>query len=63
MAGIKYNEAEDIKNAVRKIIAVLEMDHVNPDRVFCIRSLGTSSSNIIARCHALPKILQQVLEI
>ena len=63
MAGIKYHEAQDIKNAVRKIVAVLEMDYVNADRVFCIRSIGTSSSNIVARCHALPKILQQVLEI
>jgi predicted metallopeptidase len=63
MAGIKYHEAEDIKNAVRRIITVLEMDHVNAERVFCIRSLGTSSNNIIARCHTLPKIMQQVLEI
>jgi len=63
MAGIKYHEAQDIKDAVRRIITVLGMDHVNVDRVYCIRSHGTSSNNIVARCHALPKILQQVLEI
>jgi len=61
--AIKYKEAEDIKNKVRKIVQVLEMNHVNLDRVFCIRSHESSSRNIIARCHTLPKILQQVLEI
>jgi len=63
MAGIKYREAQDIKFNVKKICYVLGLDHVNLDRVYCIRSHESSSRNIIARCHALPKILQQVLEI
>ena len=61
--SIKYHEAQDIKEKVRKIVQVLDMDHVNLERVFFIRSHESSSRNIIARCHALPKILQQVLEI
>jgi predicted metallopeptidase len=63
MAGIKYHEAQDIKFNVKKICFVLGMSHVNLERVYCIRSHESSSRNIIARCHALPKILQQVLEI
>ncbi len=63
MAGIKYNEALDIKFNVKKICVVLGMNHVNLNRVYCIRSHESSSRNIIARCHTLPKILQQVLEI
>jgi predicted metallopeptidase len=61
--SIKYKEAEDIKAKVKKIVELLEMNHVNLDRVFCIRSHESSSRNIIARCHTLPKIMQQVLEI
>ncbi len=63
MAGIKYREAQDIRLNIKKICYVLGLDHVNLERVFCIRSHESSSRNIIARCHALPKILQQVLEI
>lgn len=61
--GIKYNEALDIKEKVRRIVEVMDLDYVNINRVFFIRSHESSSRNIIARCHALPKILQQVLEI
>ncbi|UCD20960.1 MAG: metallopeptidase [archaeon] len=61
--SIKYHEAEDIKEKVRKIVDVLGMNHIQLHRIFCIRSKRSSSRNIIARCHALPKILQQVLEI
>ncbi len=61
--SIKYNEAIDIKEKIRKIVSVLDMKHVNLDRVFCIRSHDSSSRNIVARCHALPKIMQQVLNI
>lgn len=61
--GIKYHEADDIKAKVRRIVEVMDMKYVNINRVFFIRSHESSSRNIIARCHALPKILQQVLEI
>jgi predicted metallopeptidase len=61
--GIKYNEAQDIKEKVRRIVEIMDLDYVNINRVFFIRSHESSSRNIIARCHALPKILQQVLEI
>ncbi|MFH1823236.1 MAG: putative metallopeptidase [archaeon] len=60
---IKYNEAEDIKEKVREIVLALNMKHVNLDRVFFIRSHESASRNIVARCHALSKIMQQVLEI
>jgi predicted metallopeptidase len=61
--GIKYHDDEVIKSQVRTIVKVLELDHVDVDRVFCIRSHGSVSERIIARCHALPKILQQCLGI
>jgi predicted metallopeptidase len=48
---------------IKKICTVLDMNHIDLNRVFCIRSIGTGSRNIIARCHSLPRILQQVLNI
>jgi predicted metallopeptidase len=59
---IKYEEADDIRAKIEHICSVLEMNHVRKDRVFCIRSHGSSSRNIIARCHALPKIMQMCLK-
>jgi len=62
MTGIKYEEAEDIRIRIEQIVNALEMNHVKKERVFCIRSRGSSSRNIIARCHALPKIMQMCLK-
>ncbi|MGB9708060.1 MAG: putative metallopeptidase [Candidatus Pacearchaeota archaeon] len=63
MTNIYYQEAQDIKRKIELIIKVLELKHINPARVYCIRSYGSSSRGIIARCHSLPKIMQQVLAI
>lgn len=58
---IKYDEALDIKRIIEKLALALEMEHLKIDRIFCIRSRGSASRGIIARCHALPKIMQQCL--
>ncbi len=63
MTTIHYENAEDIKRKIELIVRILDMKHVNPSRVYCIRSHGSSSRGIIARCHSLPKIMQQVLAI
>lgn len=63
MTTIHYENADDIKRKIELIIKVLDMKHVNPSRVYCIRSHGSSSRGIVARCHSLPKIMQQVLAI
>lgn len=60
---IQYENADDIKKKIELIIKALEMKHINPKRVYCVRSRGSSSRGIIARCHSLPKIMQQVLAI
>jgi len=55
---IKYFNAEDIRERVTEIVLKLEMGHVNLERVSCIRSKGSGARGTIARCHALPKIMQ-----
>ena len=60
MARIKYETAEDIKKKVELIVKKLGLEHIKLERLHCVRSYG-SNSKIIARCHTLPKIMQQVL--
>jgi len=58
---ISYNPADDIKMRIEQLVNKLGMEHIDTSRLFCIRSHGSSSKGIIARCHALPKIMQQCL--
>lgn len=59
---IKYEEAGDIKRKIELIALALDMKHLSVDRIFCIRSYGSKSRNIIARCHSLPKVMQLCLK-
>ena len=58
---IKYEEAPDIKKKIDSLVLASEMKHLNAERIFCIRSYGSKSRGVVARCHALPKIMQKAL--
>jgi predicted metallopeptidase len=60
---IRYELAKDIGVEITEIIRTLEMTHIDGARVVCVRSRGSASKRIIARCHGLPKIIQHALEI
>ncbi|MHA1872769.1 MAG: putative metallopeptidase [Candidatus Heimdallarchaeaceae archaeon] len=60
---IKYERAEDLEKQIALIVSTLKMKHINLSRVFCIRSKGSKSKNILARCHALPRIIQETLNL
>ncbi len=55
---MEYLPAPEIDEEITRIIRSLEMDHIHPERVRAIRSRGTKSRRILARCHGLPKALQ-----
>lgn len=56
---IKYLHAPDIK---KRIIELAEdFPNVNPSRIYCFRSEGTSSKRILARIWSFPKIWQLAL--
>lgn len=59
---IKYFRAPDIEERILDIITGLDMDHINPARVVCIRSHGSAARRTIARCHAMPRIMQAALD-
>ncbi|MGB9740490.1 MAG: putative metallopeptidase [Candidatus Bathyarchaeia archaeon] len=60
---IKYFEASDIKKRVDEIAANLNLFHITPQFVFCVRSRGSKSTRTIARIHGLGKIWQEMLNL
>jgi len=58
---MRYEKAPDVEERLRKIVKALNQDHIELDRVICIRSYG-SKSKAIARIWGLPKIFQVALD-
>jgi len=61
MSIIRYNHALDIQNRVAELSRKLGMKHIDPEKVVCIRSIGSKTDRIIARCHALSRIMKFAL--
>ncbi|MFH1146171.1 MAG: putative metallopeptidase [Pseudomonadota bacterium] len=53
--------ASDICAVSSCIVSKLLMTHVDKSRLFFVRSQGSESKRIIARCHGLPRIMQLAL--
>ena len=60
---IRYKMAPDIESKLKRISRRLKMDHIDLDRVKGVRSYGSTGKGVIARCHALPKVMQLALGI
>ena len=58
---IQYGLDEDIELRVKEIIRKLKMSHIDETRVICLRSKGSGSKRVIARCHGLSRIMQVAL--
>ena len=43
------------------IVKTLEMNHIDLNRIECLRSFGSSTRRTIARCHALGKVMQKAM--
>jgi len=59
---MRYEEAPDLKERMNDIVKVLEMNHVDLDRIGCLRSYGSSTKRTIARVHALGKVMQKAMK-
>lgn len=59
---LEWEEAVDVKRDLKKIISVLEFDHIQISRVFCYRTEG-SKARAYARTWMMPKIFQHALGI
>jgi predicted metallopeptidase len=60
---IKYFEAPELKQQVDQIVEDLELYHVVPQFVYCVRSRGSKARRTIARIHGLGKIWQGVMNL
>lgn len=58
---MKYELAPELKWKAKEVIDKLDLNHIRVDDIECIRSFG-STSNAIARCHALGKVMQKALD-
>jgi predicted metallopeptidase len=58
---MRYEYAPDLQIIAVDVCSIL-FPHVDMSRVKCFRSFGSSSKRIIARCHALNKIMQKALD-
>jgi predicted metallopeptidase len=58
---IKYFEAPEIKKHVDLLAEELELFHVVPQFVYCVRSRGSKAKRTIARIHGLGRLWQDVL--
>ena len=58
---IRYEPARDVSGRVEEILRRVEMPHVHASRVTCLRSKGSRSRRVIARCHGLSKVMQLAL--
>jgi predicted metallopeptidase len=60
---IEYSQAPDVKKLADEIAESLEMYHVVPQFVHCVRSKGSTSRRTIARIHGFGKIWQEILHL
>jgi predicted metallopeptidase len=60
---IQYGLADDIDSRVKEIIGKLKMTNIDETRVICLRSKGSGSRRVIARCHGLSRIMQAALHL
>jgi predicted metallopeptidase len=58
---IEYHVAEDIDFQVKEILRKLKLTHIDETRLICLRSKGSGSRRVIARCHGLSRIMQMAL--
>ena len=60
---MKYEFASDLQERMEEIINALFMNHIDFERVKCIRSRGSSTKNTLARCHTIGKVMQKAIGI
>lgn len=59
---MKWEEAAEVKEDIAEILTVLDLPHVQLDRIFCYRTQG-STSRAYARIWSFPKIFQDALDL
>jgi len=61
--NIRYKIADDIQERFADIVRTLNLDHIDLNKVVCVRSYGSSTRRVVARCHGMSKVLQIAMRI
>jgi predicted metallopeptidase len=61
--NIRYEIADDIQKRFADIVRTLNLAHIDLNKVVCVRSFGSSTKRVIARCHGMSKVLQIAMKI
>ena len=61
--NIRYEIADDIQKRFADIVRTLNLDHIDLNKVVCVRSYGSSTRRVVARCHGMSKVLQIAMRI
>ncbi|OGH30791.1 MAG: hypothetical protein A3J69_01595 [Candidatus Levybacteria bacterium RIFCSPHIGHO2_02_FULL_42_12] len=59
---LEWERAKDVQKEIQHIVSVLRLIHIQPSRIFCFRTTG-STSRSYARIWTFPKIFQQALSL
>jgi len=60
---MRYDYAPDLKERLKIVVQILNMAHIDLNRVECLRSFGSSTKRILARCHTIGKVMQKGMRI
>ena len=55
---MKYRFSPEWTKKTREIVALLEMNHIPPERISVIESMGSITRRTIARIHGLAKVVK-----
>lgn len=61
--NIRYEIADDIQERFADIVRTLNLAHIDLDKVVCVRSYGSATRRVVARCHGMSKVLQIAMRI
>ena len=59
---MKYEDAHDLQERTTEIVELLKMNYIDMARLSCFRSYGSSSKQVIARCHTVGKLMQKAMK-
>ena len=58
---VGYSRDADLERRIGDIVSAMGWHYIDTNRLVVIRSTGTKSRRILARCHALSRIFQEAL--
>ncbi|MEM2904124.1 MAG: putative metallopeptidase [Candidatus Bathyarchaeia archaeon] len=60
---MRYEDAPDVKRLVEEIVLKLELRHIPPGGILCLRSYGSKARWTTARIHSLSRAWQNALKL